>query len=114
MLEFVSSIQVRSVFPSEERSFVFYADAFSFEPTPADDDAGLIYNCDRNFVVDTPEKEILSFFSRSRSCIVTLKDSSCRLYDIGTADIPARVYLQPHLNKTRLIMSCRMLSNPLL
>lgn len=112
MREFLSTIAVSPIYHSE-LPFVFNADTFSFEPTSSDEDGGLIFNCDHVFVVDTPDNDTLSFFSQPRSVIVTLKDSSQKLHHIGTADVPARVILQPYLNRTRLYMSCKMLRNPL-
>lgn len=114
MIEFLQTIQVKPVFHNDEQIFTFDADTFSFEPSSSDDEGGMLYNCDHVFVIDTPDKDILSFFSSPRSAIVTLKDSRQNRYDIGTDLLPARVYLQPYLNRTRLYMSCRMPTNPLL
>ena len=114
MIEFVNTLCVRPLFLTEERTYTFDTDSFTFEPTSSDEDGGMLYNCDHVFVIDTPDKDTITFFSQPRTSIVTLKDSHQRPYHVGTEDLPARVYLQPHLNKTRLYISCKMLSNPLI
>lgn len=124
------------------RSFQFLADEFTFEPSPTDDNGGVIWDCSKTFVVDMPESEALQQLKIPRKAIVTLSkltrtrpesdpnatrmegkvgvnlvslstESSPNEVRIGTDSIPARVYLSPHLNKAQLIVSCKMLRNPL-
>lgn len=101
-------------------SFQFLADEFTFEPSPSEDNGGVIWDCSKTFVVDMPESEALQLLKIPRKAIVTLSkltrmrpECDPNVIRIGTQTIPASVYLSPHLNKAQLIVSCKMLCNPL-
>lgn len=141
MTEFSTLVGVTLVGDTTQ-SFQFLADEFTFEPSPTDDNGGVIWDCSKTFVVDMPESEALQQLKIPRKAIVTLSkltrtrpecdpnvtrmegkvgvnlvslstESSANEVRIGTQTIPARVYLSPHLNKAQLIVSCKMLRNPL-
>lgn len=141
MTEFSTLVGVTLVGDTTQ-SFQFLADEFTFEPSPTDDNGGVIWDCSKTFVVDMPESEALQQLKIPRKAIVTLSkltrtrpesdpnvtrmegkvgvnlvslstESSANEVRIGTQAVPARVYLSPHLNKAQLIVSCKMLRNPL-
>lgn len=119
MTEFSNLIQV-SLAGSSQETFQFLADAFTFEPTPTEENGGTYWDCSKTFVVDLPEDSALRVFKIPRKAIVTLKRvgresmySTSKAYQIGTGDVPARVQLARHLNKASLIVRCKMLSDPL-
>lgn len=141
MTEFSTLVGVTLVGDTTQ-SFQFLADEFTFEPSPSEDNGGVIWDCSKTFVVDMPESEALQLLKIPRKAIVTLSkltrmrpecdpnmtrmegkvgvnlvplstESATNEVRIGTETIPARVYLSPHLNKAQLIVSCKMLRNPL-
>ena len=141
MTEFSTLVGVTLV-GATTQSFQFLADEFTFEPSPSEDNGGVIWDCSKTFVVDMPESEALQLLKIPRKAIVTLSkltrmrpecdpnvtlmegkvgvnlvplstESATNEVRIGTETIPARVYLSPHLNKAQLIVSCKMLRNPL-
>lgn len=118
MIEFTGHVQVTIVSQasnviSGEGTYDFMADPFDFQPVPSDEGGGLLYNCDKTFVIDTPGEEALRKFSIVRSCMVCLFGCDRTRYIIGTADIPARVQISRHLNRSQLQVHCKMLKNPL-
>lgn len=112
MKEFTNLIKVLPV-NSSGKSYDFMADFFTFTPSPSDDDAGMYYNCDKTFVVDMPEDDTIKYFAIPRSCIVEIKSSDQITHSIGTEDIPAKVKISVHLNMASLVVTCKMLHNPL-
>ena len=120
MTEFSNLIQV-SLAGSSQETFQFLADAFTFEPTPTEENGGIYWDCSKTFVVDLPADSALRVFKIPRKAIVTLKGvgresmySISKAYQIGTDGVPARVQLARHLNKASLIVRCKMLSDPLI
>lgn len=111
MKEFTSLIKVASV--TDAKSFEFFADYFEFTPTSSEDDGGVYWTCDKTFVIDMPDEEALLYFGIDRNAIVTLTSSDRTTHEIGTDEIPARVRISVHLNKAQLVMTCKMLKNPL-
>lgn len=100
-----------------ERNIVLSADPFTFEPSMTEENGGVYWDCSKTFIVDVAaEESIFNELKVPRSAIVTLASvgrSDARTYDIGTETIPAKVQLVRHLNKTKLIVKCKMLANPL-
>lgn len=91
----------------------FYADTFQFNPLPTEQDAGTLYDCDQTFIIDTPSQLDLLLFSTSQKCILVLSDTEGTKYPIGTKTIPGRVYIQRGIQKSRLIFTCKSLTNPI-
>lgn len=113
MKEFNTIIHVRVLeLPSEPH--VFYADPFQFDPSSAIEEGGIVYDCSHTFVVDRPDDDVVRFFSVPRSCKLLLSASDGSQYTIGTDDIPALVHIVSHLYRCRLVVECKMLTNPLL
>lgn len=106
-----------SILGGTERNIVLSADPFTFEPSMAEENGGVYWDCGKTFIVDIAEESIFSELKVPRSAIVTLASvglPDARTYDIGTETIPAKVQLVRHLNKAKLIVKCKMLANPLL
>ena len=106
-----------SILGGTERNIVLSADPFTFEPSMAEENGGVYWDCGKTFIVDIAEESIFSELKVPRSAIVTLASvglPDARTYDIGTETIPAKVQLVKHLNKAKLIVKCKMLANPLL
>lgn len=115
MKEFSCLLMV-SVLEGSKKSIVLCADPFTFEPSITDENGGVYWDCSKTFIVDVAEESILNELKVPRSAIVTLVSvgrSGARTYDVGTKAIPAKVQLVRHLNKAKLIVKCKMLSNPL-
>lgn len=119
MVEFSNLVGVTLV-GDTQKTFQFMADEFTFEPSATEDNGGIYWDCGKTFVVDMPSSEALNLLKTPRKAIVTLSSltrmsslSAPNVFPIGTETIPARVYLTPHLNKAHLVVSCKMLRNPL-
>ena len=119
MKEF-SCLLMISILGGTERNIVLSADPFTFEPSMAEENGGVYWDCSKTFIVDVDiaaDESIFNELKVPRSAIVTLASvghSDTRTYDIGTETIPAKVQLVRHLNKAKLIVKCKMLANPLL
>lgn len=118
MKEF-SCLLMISILGGTERNIVLSADPFTFEPSMAEENGGVYWDCSKTFIVDVDiaaDESIFNELKVPRSAIVTLASvghSGTRTYDIGTETIPAKVQLVRHLNKAKLIVKCKMLANPL-
>lgn len=115
MKEF-SCLLVVSVLGGSKKSIVLCADPFTFEPSITDENGGVYWDCSKTFIVDIVDESIFNELKVPRSAIVTLASvrlPDARTYDVGTEAIPAKVQLVRHLNKAKLIVKCKMLSNPL-
>lgn len=116
MKEF-SCLLVVSLLGGSKKSIVFSADPFTFEPSIAEENGGVYWDCSKTFIVDVAaEESIFNELKVVRSAIVMLASVGCSdacTYDIGTETIPAKVQLVRHLNKAKLIVKCKMLANPL-
>lgn len=119
MIEFSKLMSV-TLLGTARKTFQFLADDFTFEPSAAEDGGGVYWDCGKTFVVDMPEGEALEQLKTPRKAIVTLSkltrmrpECDPNVIRIGTETVPARVYLSPHLNKAQLVVSCKMLRNPL-
>lgn len=119
MIEFSCLVGV-SLIGSPEKWNIFMADPFTFEPSITEENGGVYWDCSKTFVVDIPDNDTINEFKTARNAIVTISDVS-RIsatqdpaeYRIGTEDIPARVRLIKLLNKAKLVVKCKMLTNPL-
>ena len=119
MIEFSCLVGV-SLIGSPEKWNIFMADPFTFEPSIIEENGGVYWDCSKTFVVDIPDNDTINEFKTARNAIVTISDVS-RIsatqdpaeYRIGTEDIPARVQLIKLLNKAKLVVKCKMLTNPL-
>lgn len=119
MKEFSNLVGV-TLIGNASKMFQFLADEFTFEPSAAEDNGGIYWDCSKTFVVDMPDSEAFKELKVPRKAIVNLtalvpKKSAAGSYmiSLGTEQVPARVYLSPHLNKAQLVVSCKMLKNPL-
>ena len=116
MKEF-SCLLMISILGGTERNIVLSADPFTFEPSVAEENGGVYWDCSKTFIVDVAADEsIFNELKVPRSAIVTLASvglPDARTYYIGTETIPAKVQLVRHLNKVKLIVKCKMLANPL-
>ena len=119
MIEFSCFIGV-TLLTGSKRRFEFMADEFTFQPSVTNENGGTYWDCDKTFVVDMPDLDALNEFAMPRNSIVTLAALSGRgakafvkTVTIGSDGIPARALLVPHLNKVQLIVTCKMLHNPL-
>ena len=119
MIEFSCLVGV-SLVGSPEKWNIFMADPFTFEPSITEENGGVYWDCSKSFVVDIPDSDTINEFRTARNAIVTISDVSHISatqdpveYRIGTEDIPARVQLIKHPNKAKLIVKCKMLTNPL-
>uniref|UniRef100_A0AB33JIX6 Pseudouridylate synthase n=1 Tax=Prevotella sp. GTC17262 TaxID=3236797 RepID=A0AB33JIX6_9BACT len=117
MIEFSNLIQVTPTGPGTPplaKVYEFIADTFTYIPQFTDNEAGNYWSCDKTIVIDIPDSDARHFFSIERKAIVTVKSSNQRHYQIGTADIPARVQITSNLTSANLIIKCKMLTDPLL
>lgn len=119
MIEFSCLVGV-SLIETPEKWEIFMADPFTFEPTMTEENGGVYWDCSKTFVVDLPDNDTINVLRTPRNAIVTISDVSHISatenpveYKIGTEGIPARVQLIKHLNKAKLVVKCKMLTNPL-
>lgn len=115
MKEF-SCLLVVSLLGGSKKIIVLSADPFTFEPSIAEENGGVYWDCSKTFIVDIADESIFNELKVPRSAIVMLASvglPDARTYAIGTKTIPAKVQLVRHLNKAKLIVKCKMLANPL-
>ena len=112
MKEFTSLITVEPTNDAASKKYAFYADHFEFIPTATEDDNGLLWQCDKTFVIDMPPLEIAKVFAIARSAIVTLHVAKGQPVQIGTATFPARVRISRHLTRAHLIIISKMPVDP--
>jgi len=97
----------------KKEEYEFLADEFDFQPAITTDNGGTIFNCDQERIIMRPEEEVISEFSFPRSGILVYKDTTGKLYQLGTSDIPARISIVPYLNSAQIVIKCSMLQSPL-
>jgi len=114
MRELSIHIDVRPLESDGQEAYHFMADAFDFDPVPEDSDAGRCFVCDKDIVCELPEADTVKHFVRGVRGVVEFKDARQNSFRVGDADIPAMVFLVPHLNTATLQIRCRMLQSPLL
>ena len=73
----------------KKSSYTFIADPFDFNYTIEKTSAGNCFNCDKDITIELPDSDIVREFSVTRQVIVHLRDSSNRIINLGTTDIPA-------------------------
>ena len=119
MKEFSQLIDLQ-LLDSPAATLTLLCDPFTFQPTQSDSEAGTAYLCDLDLIVDPPtytalpNPQSLHHLRSPRNAIITLRTTDGDTFHIGSTLIPARVSLVPHLNRSRLIIKCTSLSNPLL
>ena len=119
MKEFSQLIDLQ-LLDSPSATLTLLCDPFTFQPPQPDSEAGTAYLCDLTLTVDTPPYknlhplQSLHHLQSPRNAIITLRTTDGDTFHIGSTLIPARVSLVPHLNRSRLIIKCTSLSNPLL
>ena len=96
----------------KKSSYTFIADPIDFSYTIEKTSAGNCFNCDKNITIELPDSDIVREFSVTRQVIVHLRDSSDRIINLGTTDIPASVTIIPYLNTATLNIVCKMLRSP--
>jgi len=92
-----------------EVGHVFHADQFVLEPRQSETSGGILYNCDQEHIIDNPDVKVLA---NPTSAIVLYKAGDDYIL-IGSVSIPARVFICPHLNRSKLIVKCNMLHSPI-
>lgn len=92
-----------------DKGYQFHADHFVLDPRQAESSGGVLYNCDQEHVIDNPEVKVLATPTSS----LVLYSAGNDYILVGTKEIPARVFIQSHLNRSRLIIKCNMLNSPI-
>lgn len=92
-----------------DKGYQFHADQFVLDPRQSESGAGVLYNCDQEHIIDNPEVKVLSTPTSS----IVLYSAGDNYILVGTKEIPARVFIQPHLNRSKLIIKCNMLYSPI-
>jgi hypothetical protein len=92
----------------------FLTDGFDFDPSPSNSDAGTVYDCGFSAVIGRPDADILSVFSHSRHCIVSIFEDNGIQHDVGSQENPAKVQILPYLNRARIKIEANMINSPLL
>lgn len=112
MKELSIIISVTPIANMKKSSYTFIADPFDFSYTIEKTNAGNCFNCDKDITIELPDSDIIHEFSTTRRVIVHLRDSSNRIINLGTTDIPALVTIVPYLNTATLNIVCKMLRSP--
>lgn len=90
----------------------FQADDFVLDPTNTSTAAGFLFDCNKEIPIETPSASEISCFSYPVKSIVVLRDTSGMKYTIGTPRIPATIFIQKGLQKSRLFLVAKMLESP--
>lgn len=112
MKELSIIISVTPIANMKKSSYTFIADPFDFSYTIEKTNAGNCFNCGKDITIELPDSDIVHEFSTTRRVIVHLRDSSNRIINLGTTDIPALVTIVPYLNTATLNIVCKMLRSP--
>ena len=112
MKELSIIISVTPIANMKKSSYTFIADPFDFSYTIEKTNAGNCFNSDKDITIELPDSDIVHEFSTTRRVIVHLRDSSNRIINLGTTDIPALVTIVPYLNTATLNIVCKMLRSP--
>lgn len=92
-----------------DKGYRFHADQFILDPRQTESSGGVLYNCDQEHIIDNPEKKL--FLTPTSSLVIYSAGDDYIM--VGTKEIPARVFIQPHLIRSRLIIKCNMLESPI-
>lgn len=92
-----------------DKGYQFHADQFVLDPHQSESSGGVLYNCDQEHIIDNPERKVLATPTSS----IVLYSAGGDYILVGTIEIPARVFIQSHLNRSRLIIKCNMLNSPI-
>lgn len=113
MKEFSTHLTLLPLVKTKEDIYLFFADRFDFVPSTSESAAGVVYKCDKDFVIEKPAEPICREFSKPISCLLKFNDSKGGTITIGTKDVPAHAVINPHLNTATLSVKCSMLQPPL-
>jgi hypothetical protein len=113
MKEFSTHLTLIPLAKTGEDLYVFYADRFDFVPSVSETSPGVIYKCDKDFVIEKPAESVCREFSKPVPCLLRFNESKGSRITVGTADIPAWAVINPHLNTATLSIKCNMLQSPL-
>lgn len=114
MKELSIHIKIHMYQNSHSYTYGFMCEEFDFDPTPEESNAGIIYNCDKDIVIEKPSSDVLKEFMTAKDSIVEISDTKGKHYRIGNNQIPAYVSIVPHLNTATLKIRCKMLFSPLI
>ena len=112
MKELSIVISVTPIRAMKKSSYIFIADRFDFNYTIEKTSSGICFNCSKDITIELPDSDIIREFYGGRHVIVHLRDSSDRIINLGTTDIPASVTIIPYLNTATLSITCKMLHSP--
>jgi hypothetical protein len=90
----------------------FQADDFVLDPTSTITEVGIIFDINKDFPITTPSAAEITCFSYPVKSIVVLRDTSGIKYTIGSPRVPATVYIQKGLQKSRLLLVAKLLESP--
>lgn len=110
MKEISTVIRVHHIALNED--YVFLADKFDFEPTMSDSDAGTLHDCSLTKTIEKPTVIEARRFTQPQNCIISFIDSSGKVFNVGTVDIPARVSINPYLSAAKILIDCRQPQSP--
>jgi hypothetical protein len=113
MKEFSTHLTLLPLAATKESIYCFYADRFDFVPVKSESASGILYKCDKDFVIEKPKDPVCREFSRPVPCLLQLSDSKGNKIKVGTENIPALAEITPHLNTATLSVKCSMLHSPL-
>lgn len=90
----------------------FSAESFIYDPQENDQDAGVLFDCDKTFIIDTPSRVAISIFSYPVKSILVVSDTDGNKYPIGSIKMPGTVLIQKGIQKSRLIFKYQGVLNP--
>lgn len=112
MKELSIVITVTPIGKMKKASYTFIADPFEFNCVLEKTSSGNYFSCDKDINIELPDIDTVHEFYGGRRVVLHMKDSSDRIINIGTVDIPALVSIVPNLNSATLSIVCKMLRSP--
>jgi hypothetical protein len=112
MKEFSTHLTLIPLVTLREESYLFFADRFDFSPSATESASGVIYNCDKDFVIEKPDAGICREFSKPVPCMLRFSDSKGNRITVGVVGVPATAQINPHLNTATLSIKCSMIQSP--
>lgn len=97
----------------KKKSYTFISDPFSVSPSIETTAAGNLFNCDKDITIELPDRDTIKEFQSGRSAVVSFRDTTGRIINIGTQEMPATLSISPSLNSATLSIKCRMIHSPL-
>lgn len=107
----ISAIPVTNM---KKSNYTFIADPFTFTPAIEKSSAGNLFNCNKDIIIESPDRDIMNEFHPGRYAIVTFRDTSDQTITVGTQEMPATITICPNLNSAILKIECKMLRSPFL